>query len=69
MLILTRHNDHLSARPQMQHIPKVPPWLTPLQKPATLQSHVCGIKVEATVFQGGGGSDTRITKAMVVLIL
>ena len=53
----------------MQHIPKGPQWLTPLKKPATLQSHVCGIKVEATVFQGGGGSDTNITKATVVLNL
>lgn len=69
MLILTRYNNHLSARPPMQHIPKGPQWLTPLKKPATLQSHVCGIKVEATVFQGGGGSDTNITKATVVLNL
>lgn len=47
----------------MQHIPQRSTMVDSTTKTCHLQSHTCGIKVEATVFQGGGGSDTRITKA------
>lgn len=66
MLILTRYNNHLSARPPMQHIPKGPQWLTPLQKTCHPSEPPCGIKV-GLQFSRGRGSDTRITKATVVL--